>query len=244
MPESAAVYISVLFPQHGYLGLLKQIRKSQEIQIQQYPQRAWHYEDSKFYMLQAFFMHAHTNGIIWVQLSADVLPLTPIFLTHYKQIILLTHPVKQTELSIICILLLFKLPNKHFSGFMDGRHLQDSSSGGTSGGGRTLSAGILWFCCVIHCCVFGKREKSPVARSNGSCSGLGGWDGTWAMGGRSSVGQAAAPHCLTLGPGCSWRYQVGRKHLKVTVYRFCEQKPSNFVQNPGLPRTEPPNKKH
>lgn len=120
MQESAAGYISVLFPQHGYLGLLKQIRRSQEIQIQQHPQRAWHYEESKFYMLQASFMHAHTNGIIWVQLSADVLPLTPIFLTHYKQIILLTHPVKQTELSIICILLLFKLPNKHFSGFMDG----------------------------------------------------------------------------------------------------------------------------
>lgn len=97
------------------------------------------------------------------------LPLTLIFLTHYEQIILLTHPVKHTELSIICILLLFKLPNKYFSGFMDGGHLQDSSSGGTSGRGRTLSAGVLWFCCIIHCCAFGEEEKSPVARSNGSC---------------------------------------------------------------------------
>lgn len=169
MPESAVVYTSDLFPQHGYLGLLKKFRRSQEIQIQQYPQRAWHYEESKFYMLQAFLIHTHPNGIIWVQLSPDVLPLTLIFLTHYEQIILLTHPVKHTEPSIICILLLFKLPNKYFSGFMDGGHLQDSSSGGTSGRGRTLSAGVLWFCCIIHCCAFGEEEKSPVARSNGSC---------------------------------------------------------------------------
>lgn len=82
--------------------------------------------------------HAHSNCIIWIQLSPDVLPLTSIFLMHYKQIILLIHPVKQTEPNIICILLLFKLPNKYFSGFMDEGQFQDNSSGGTSGRGRTF----------------------------------------------------------------------------------------------------------
>lgn len=79
-----------------------------------------------------------SNGIIWVQLSPDVLPLTPIFLTHYKQIILLIYPVKQTEPSTICILLLLKLPNKYFSGFMDEGQFQDNFSEGTSGRGRTF----------------------------------------------------------------------------------------------------------
>lgn len=83
-------------------------------------------------------IHTRSNCIIWVQLSPDVLLLTPIFLTHYKQIILLIHPVKQTELSIICILLLFKLPNKYFSGFTGEGQFQDNSSGGTSGRGRTF----------------------------------------------------------------------------------------------------------
>ena len=119
------------------MGLQKQFRRSQEIQTRQYLQRAWHYEGSKFYMCKCSF-HTHSNGIIWVQLSPDVLPPTLIFLTHYKQIILLIYPVKQTEPSIICILLLLKLPNKYFSGFMDEGQFQDNFSGGTSGRGRTF----------------------------------------------------------------------------------------------------------
>lgn len=143
-----------------------------------------------------------------------VLPLTPIFLKHYKQIILLTHPVKQTELSIIYILLLFKLLNKHLGGFIDGGHLQDISSGGTSGRGRALSAGILCFCRVNHCCVFGE-EKSPVARSKGICRVLGGWDGTWAMGGKDAKELLLTVwHWDIRNQPYSCRYQAGRRHLK------------------------------
>lgn len=105
-------------------------------------------KEASFYMCKrSFHTHTQSNGIIWVQLSPDVLPLTPIFLTHYKQIILI-YPVKQTEPSIVCILLLFKLPNKYFSGFTDEGQFQGDSSGGTSGRGRTF---VCWNPVVSLC---------------------------------------------------------------------------------------------
>lgn len=34
------------------------------------------------------------------------------------------------------------------------------------------------------------------------------------------------------------------KHLKVAVYSFCEQKPSNFVQNPGAAKDRATQQEH
>lgn len=68
-----------------------------------------------------------SNGTLWVQLWPDVLPLALIFLTHYKQIVLLRCPVKQTEPSSICILLLFKLSNEYYTGCMDEGQFQADS---------------------------------------------------------------------------------------------------------------------
>lgn len=115
----------------GYLELEEQVRRSQQIQM-------WHYEGSKFYMCKHSF-HRHSNYIIWVQLSPDILHLTPIFSKHYEEIILLRYPVRQTKPTVVCIPLLFKLPNKSFSGFTDQGHFQEESSGGTSGRGRIFA---------------------------------------------------------------------------------------------------------
>lgn len=140
LSQSLLLYApAIYFPSMAIWDSSSSSEGAKRYKYNKYPQRAWHYEESKFYMLQAFL--THTYGIIGVQLSPDVLPPTPIFLTHYKQIILLTHPVRQTEPSIICLLLLLKLPNKYFSGFMDGGHFQDSSSGGTSGRRKSFVGG-------------------------------------------------------------------------------------------------------
>lgn len=178
------IYISdFFFPQHGYLGLQKQFRRSQKVQIWQYLQmqtwqylqRAWHYEGRKSYASKHSF-HIHSNGITWVQLSPDVLHLTLIFITHYKEIILLIRPVRQTELSIVCILLLFKLPNKYFSGFMEQWQFQEDSSGGTCRRGRTFAC---WNPVVLLCYSLQdawEGEEHPVGTRNECCRHLGGCD--------------------------------------------------------------------